>query len=132
MSDSAGPMDPPRLDAATTLAADRTRLAVERTMLAWIRTATALITFGFGVGKFSDILRPGVEKSNYQLGAPQLGFVMVCVGITSLVFAFIEHRRNIRDLAVHYGRRPRSSAVILAGIVALLGVFALVTMILRP
>jgi putative membrane protein len=132
MSDSAGPMDPPRLDAATTLAADRTRLAVERTMLAWIRTATALITFGFGVGKFSDILRPGAEKSNYQLGAPQLGFVMVCVGITSLVFAFIEHRRNIRDLAIHYGKRPRSSAVILAGIVALLGVFALVTMILRP
>jgi len=101
-------------------------------MLAWIRTATALITFGFGVGKFSDILRPGAEKSNYQLGAPQFGFAMVCVGIVSLVFAVIEHRRHIHDLANHYAGKPRSSAVILAAIVALLGVFALVTMILRP
>jgi len=132
VSDDAGPMNGPKLDASTTLAADRTRLAVERTMLAWIRTATALITFGFGVAKFSDFLRPGVEKSNYQLGAPPLGFVMVCVGVASLVFAVVEHRRNIHDLTVHYARKPRSSAVALAAIVALLGLFALVTMIVRP
>ncbi|MGA7201938.1 MAG: DUF202 domain-containing protein [Candidatus Cybelea sp.] len=122
----------PKCDDSTMLAVDRTRLAIERTMLAWVRTATALITFGFGVSKFPDILRPNAEKSNYGLGAPQLGFIMVCVGVASLVLAVIEHQRNIRDLGFRYEGKRRSSAVTLAAVVALLGVFALVTMILRP
>lgn len=124
--------DGPKLDASTALAVDRTRLAIERTMLAWVRTATALITFGFGVAKFSNIFRPNAERSNYVLGAPEIGFVMVCIGVGSLVLAFVEHRRNIRELGARYATKRRSSAVILAGLVALLGVLALVTMILRP
>lgn len=122
----------PKPDDATTLAATRTRLAVERTMLAWVRTATALITFGFGVSKFSNILRPTAEKITVNFGAPQLGFVMVCIGVGSLVLAVIEHRGNIRDLGIRYASKRRSSAVILAGLVALLGVLALIAMIVRP
>ena len=57
---------------------------------------------------------------------------MVCIGVGSLVLAFVEHRRNIRELGARYATKRRSSAVILAGLVALLGVLALVTMILRP
>jgi uncharacterized membrane protein YidH (DUF202 family) len=41
-------------DVSTRLAVERIRVAYERTMLAWVRTATALITFGFGVSKFSE------------------------------------------------------------------------------
>ena len=48
-------------------------------MLAWVRTAIALITFGFGAAKFPDIFRPNVERSNYVLGAPKAGFVMVAL-----------------------------------------------------
>jgi len=124
--------DGPKLDDSTALAVDRTRLAIERTMLAWVRTATALITFGFGVAKFSDVFRPNAERSNHVLGAPQIGFVMVCIGVGSLVLAFVEHRRSIRELGARYATRRHSSAVILAGLVALLGVMALITMILRP
>ena len=119
------------LDDSTALAVDRTRLAIERTMLAWIRTATALITFGFGVAKFSDTFRPNAERSNHILGALQIGFIMVCIGVGSLVLAFAEHRRNIRDLAGRYATKRRSSAVILAGLVALLGIFALLAMVVR-
>lgn len=57
---------------------------------------------------------------------------MVCIGVGSLVLAVIEHRRNIRDLGMHYAGKRRSSAVILAEVVALFGVLALIAMILRP
>jgi len=101
-------------------------------MLAWVRTATSLITFGFGVEKFSDILRPGDHKGNYLLGAPVFGLIMVCVGLASLVLAVIDNRRNIRELGTQYAGRRHSLAVILAGLVAALGVLALFAMILRP
>ena len=45
------------LDQSTKLAFDRTWVAYERTMLAWVRTATSLITFGFSIYKFFQILR---------------------------------------------------------------------------
>ena len=73
MSENAGPMDLSKLDASTTLAADRTRLAVERTMLAWIRTATALITFGFGVAKFSTSCDQVSRKAITNSARPNLG-----------------------------------------------------------
>ncbi len=124
-------MSATKLDDRTTLAADRTHLAFERTMLAWVRTATALITFGFGAEKFSDVLKVG-GAGRYIFGLPQFGFIMVCIGLGSLVLAVIEHRRNIRELGARYGGRRRSLAVIVAGLVALLGVLALSAMILRP
>jgi putative membrane protein len=120
-----------KLDDATTLAVDRTRVAFERTMLAWVRTATSLITFGFGVEKFGDVLLPGNGKGNYLIGAPEFGFIMVCIGLASLVLAVIEHYRNIRALGIQYSRRRGSLAVVLAGLVALLGVLALLAMIVR-
>jgi putative membrane protein len=64
--------------------------------------------------------------------APQFGFIMVCVGLASLVLAVVEHRRNIHELGTHYAGTRRSLAVTLAALVALLGVLALLAMILRP
>lgn len=120
-----------KLDESTALAVERTRVAYERTMLAWVRTAISLITFGFAIAKFSNILRP-TENVYHVLGAPQLGFIMVCLGVASLVLAVFEYRRNIHDLGSRYANRYHSSAVILAGLVGLLGVLALLSMILRP
>lgn len=125
--------DKPKLDDSTALAVDRTRLAIERTMLAWVRTAASLISFGFAVAKFSNILRPGSPESVARsFSAPQLGFVLVCIGVGSLVLAVIEHRRNIRDLGKRYASKRPSSAVTLAAVVALFGVLALAAMIVRP
>lgn len=125
--------DETKLDDSTALAVDRTRLAIERTMLAWVRTAASLISFGFAVAKFSNILRPTSPESVARVfSAPQVGFVLVCIGIGSLVLAVNEHRKNIRDLGIHYASRRPSSAVMLAGVVALFGVLALTAMIVRP
>jgi uncharacterized membrane protein YidH (DUF202 family) len=67
----------PALDLSTKLAFDRTWVAYERTMLAWVRTATSLITFGFSVYKFFQIVRAEGDRSNHLIGARQFGLLLV-------------------------------------------------------
>jgi putative membrane protein len=120
----------PGLDLSTKLAFDRTWVAYERTMLAWVRTATSLITFGFSVYKFFQIVREGGERTNYLIGARQFGLLLVSIGLASLALATLEYRQNIRMLARYEGR-PRSLAVIVAALISVLGIAALGLMICR-
>lgn len=119
------------LDLATKLAFDRTWVAYERTMLAWVRTATSLITFGFSVYKFFQIVREGGERNNHLIGAREFGLLLVSIGLASLALATLEYRQNIRMLGAQYEGRPRSLAVIVAALISILGVVALSVMIFR-
>ena len=119
------------LDLSTKLAFDRTWVAYERTMLAWVRTATSLITFGFSVFKFFQIVREGGEQRNYLIGAREFGLLLVSIGLISLVLATLQYRQNIRMLGEEYQGRPRSLAVIVAALIAILGILALIVMIFR-
>jgi putative membrane protein len=119
------------LDRATMLAIDRTRVAYERTMLAWIRTAASLITFGFAVSKFFEIERPDLQPGWHLFGPRSFGLILVCVGLGSLVLAVLEQRQGLRDLGALYRGKRRSMAVIVAAVVAILGIFALLAVIFR-
>jgi putative membrane protein len=122
----------PGLDLSTKLAFDRTWVAYERTMLAWVRTATSLITFGFSVYKFFQIVREGGEQQhNYVIGSRQFGLLLVSIGLASLALATLEYRQNIRMLGAQYQGRPRSLAVIVAALISILGILALILMIFR-
>jgi putative membrane protein len=120
-------MVPRALDLSTKLAFDRTWVAYERTMLAWVRTATSLITFGFSVYKFFQILREDSPRTNYLIGARQFGILLVGIGLASLVLATLEYRQNIRSL--EYEVRPRSLAVVVAALISVLGIVAMSVMI---
>lgn len=119
------------LDETTRLAYDRTWLSYERTMQSWVRTATSLITFGFSVYKLSDIVEATSGGRQRLLGPHEFGLILVCIGFLALAMATVEYRQNIRSVRDEYGRSPRSMSVLFAGIVALLGLFALVSMFLR-
>jgi putative membrane protein len=121
----------PALDLSTKLAFDRTWVAYERTMLAWVRTATSLITFGFSVFKFFQIVREGSEQRNYLIGPREFGLLLVSIGLISLVLATLQYRQNIRMLGEEYQGRPRSLAVIVAALISILGILALIVMIFR-
>jgi putative membrane protein len=117
------------MDKSTRLAYDRTWLAYERTMQAWTRTAMSLITFGFSVYKLADIVEQNPAKRALLVGPHVFGFILVGTGFVALAMAVIEYRQSIAVLRSEYGQSPRSKSVILAGIIAALGIFALVTMI---
>ena len=121
----------PRLDTATRLAFDRTRAAYERTMMSWTRTATSLITFGFSIYKFFQLELPDQRQHSRFIGPRGFSFILVSIGLGSLVLATLEYRQNIQALRMEYTGRRRSLAVIVAAMISLLGILALVSMIFR-
>ena len=119
------------MDKVTRLAYDRTWLAYERTLQAWTRTAMSLITFGFSVFKLADLVDK--NASDARLLAPHVfGYFLVGIGFIALMMATVEYRQSIRVLREEYGQSPRSMSVLFAGLIAVLGVFALVSMIVWP
>ena len=125
------PQSAQRLDTATELAFDRTRAAYERTMMAWIRTATSLITFGFTIYKFFQIEAPDGGQQNRLIGPRQFAFILVSIGLFSLILATLEHRQNIGTLGARYAGKERSLAVLVGALISILGILALVAIIFR-
>jgi len=131
---AAPPTEP--LDRGTSLAEERTRLALrrtflatERTLMAWVRTSLSMISFGFTIVKFFEYL---VEERKRTLVGPfgrtwaptTLGLMLIAVGTFSLVAAIVEHRRSLVELH-EQGLAPGwSLTLIVACLVAVLGVFA--------
>jgi len=125
------PHSAPVFDVSTRLAFDRTSVAYERTMMAWIRTATSLITFGFTIYKFFQLEAPPPGRPNRLIGPRGFAFILVSIGLFSLILATLEHRQNIRTLGSQYEGRRRSLAVIVAALISILGLLALAVIAFR-
>jgi putative membrane protein len=65
------------------------------------------------------------------IGARQFGIILVGIGLASLALATLEYRQNIRRLGREFEGRPRSLAVIVAGLISILGLVAISLMIFR-
>ena len=118
-------------DANTRLAVQRTRLAHERTLMAWIRTCTSLIAFGFTIYQIFRYLATS-ERLREPFVSPQIvGVAMILIGLIALVFASVQHRREMTALQGEYGAMPLSIAGMTAAMIAGLGVIALIAVTLR-
>ena len=106
-------------------------------MLSWVRTAIALISFGFSIPQFFRIARIGAPKSNDFIGPDEFGLLLIVIGLLALLLVTLEHRASIEALKVQYPVRegyqsvPRSRASMLAGLIAVLGLLALVSIIIH-
>ena len=119
------------LDPNTRLAAERNRLALERTLMAWTRKATSLIAFGFTIFQIFQYLSES-ERLAAPFVSPQLvGTVMIVIGITALILAWVQHRQELAALRVEFGPMRYSIASIVAALIAGLGVLALLAVTLR-
>ena len=118
---------------STLLAIDRTRLAHDRTLMAWVRTSTSLISFGFTIYKFFQYLQQQQQGAPREgmLGPRQYGTLMIVIGIVALMFATLQHRRDMKTLRAHYPEVPYSLATVLAGLISILGILALLAIIFR-
>jgi putative membrane protein len=121
----------PRLDEGTRLSVQRTQLAVERTLMAWIRTAFSMISFGFTIGKFLQYMheQPGREASTHGSLLPPL---LVVLGLVSLIVGLWEFRHATRALDMKVDKPAGHMPVgVIAGLVALIGIIALVGLFIR-
>ena len=121
----------PPLDTSTRLAYERNYLAHERTLMAWVRTALALISFGFTIAKVFEYLREKEGARATLLRPRTVGIIMIAIGLVALALATIQHRRASRVLHEHCPNLPPSLSGVLAAFIALLGVLALLSAILR-
>jgi putative membrane protein len=116
-------------DPSIELAVESTRLAYERTMMAWVRTATSLITFGFAIQQFFGLVRAKAEGSQAAIGPMKFGFLMIAIGLVSLLLATLQNWRGLGALRKRYPYAyiPRSEATTIAALVSILGLLGLVS-----
>jgi putative membrane protein len=119
------------LDLGTNLAFERTRLAQERTLLAWVRTAISLISFGFTIYAVFA-LESGAGHKFAGPAANIFPVALIAIGLFSLLLATIQHRRDQRTLRSIDPTLPAGSqAMLLGGVIALLGLLAFGLMLSR-
>lgn len=137
------PPAPATTDRGTLLAEERTRLAfersflaAERTLMAWMRTSLSMISFGFTMVKFFEYLEEqrkvdmtGVFGHSY--GPAALGLTLITIGTLALVAAVVQHRQTMKRLHERGLVSAWSLALAVASVVAILGVFALGSLVLK-
>lgn len=106
----------------------REHLANERTFLAWIRTSIALMGFGFVIVKFSLFLKQltllletrGLSSKGYS---SIVGVVMVAIGIIITILAFLQYKKNEKQLKNNYFVHSSMLSLIVTLIIITGGIF---------
>ncbi len=103
--------------------------------MAWIRTAISMIGFGFTLAKLFQSL----AESNVLIRGPAgrvwtaegVGLLLISLGTFALVFAVFDHRRELKQLRAVGLEARFSLTVAVASVLAILGVMALVSVLVR-
>jgi putative membrane protein len=113
------------------LAIERTRLAAERTLMAWVRTALSMISFGFTIYKFMQVLQ---EQSTVPIARPDaprnLALALIGIGTFAVVTACIQHWSYLKTLD-DQGRSALNLTYVVAWLIALLGILTFGSILFR-
>jgi putative membrane protein len=138
----APPPQPAPTDRGTRLAEQRTRLAIkrtflasERTLMAWMRTSLSMISFGFTMAKVFEALEAErqlrVGWFGHSWAPATLGLTLITIGTGALSVAVVQHWHTLEELRKE-GLEPKwSLALSVSALVAVLGVFAFGSLVLR-
>ncbi len=120
---------------ATELAKERNRAAAERTLMAWIRTSLSLIGFGFGIDQIVVAIHQALGDVVDPLRLTNiLGLAFVALGTGALLFAALDHRRQLYRIQRHdlLYRSRHSVALIVAYMLTSIGAIAFFSILLAP
>jgi putative membrane protein len=114
------------------LALDRTRMAAERTLMAWVRTALSMVSFGFTIYKFLQVLQ---EQSTLPVMRPQtprdVGLTLTGIGTFAVAIACVQYWKYIKKLRPDQPYKPWDLTFIVACFIGILGLLIFVSIILR-
>jgi putative membrane protein len=117
------------------LAADRNRFAAERTLMAWVRTAISMIGFGFTLYKFLEFeLSKDAQAtlgSGKLHGPRNLGIAFIGMAVLSLTIASVQHYNYMRRMGPGLAGGRFDLALLMAGIVSLIGILAFANVMFR-
>jgi len=117
---------------AQSLALQRTFLAHERTLMAWVRTSTSLISFGFSVDNFFFYIREiEPHRMPQRFGPREFAITMIGLGVVALALAAVQQRRAFKLLEAESKTEFSSLAEKFAIVIACVGLFLLLAVLLR-
>ena len=101
--------------------------------MAWVRTSTSLIAFGFTLYQFFFYLheREGAPLPQQLFGPRTFGLVMIGIGVFALATATWQHRQSMNRLRDQYPDAPFSRSLILAALIATLGLLGFAAVLFR-
>lgn len=114
------------------LALDRTRMASERTLMAWVRTALSMISFGFTIYKFLQVLQ---EQSTVPVLRPQsprnVGLALTGIGTFAVIIACVQYWKYITKLRPDQPYKPWDLTFMVACFIGFLGLLTFMSIIFR-
>lgn len=116
------------------LAVERNRLASERTLMAWIRTSLSLISFGFTIYKFMQVMLDQGLNSNLRYESPRaVGLSLIGIGTFAMIIASAQHFLYVKKLMGYKGEYIfwKDLSFVVAFLLLLLGVLMFGGIILR-
>jgi putative membrane protein len=117
----------------TDLAMERNYLAADRTLMAWIRTALSMISFGFTIGKLGQVMESVEVTAGFRtktVSVEGIAYFLTILGTLSLLGAAFQHWVRMRELRAMGCKVQVSLSFIVALVLALVGGFALSSLIL--
>ena len=123
---------PGQPDTVTRLAFEKAYLAHENTRMSWVRTALGMISFGFTIAKFFELVREKQGMRATLLDPPTVGILMIVIGLVALTLSNLQQARAVKALRDQCPSLPKFSvAGTTAAAIWLLGILALLGAILR-
>ena len=114
------------------LALDRTRMAAERTLMAWVRTALSMISFGFTIYKFLQVLQEQSTLPVVRRQTPRdVGLTLIGIGTFAVIIASVQHWKYISKLRPDQPYKPWDLTFIVACFIGFLGLLMFVSIILK-
>ena len=109
---------------------ENTRMAAERTLMAWIRTTLSMISFGFTIYKFIEVIQE--QKSSSLIRdhtARNLGLMLIGIGTFALIMAIVQHYKYLKLLGLTLREKLWNLSFLVGCLIALLGLLMLVSVV---